>query len=512
MKKIPATFVAVFALLLNSALCAQLAGPEGRASSAATKNADLSPASLLRRAYALGSNLPMEDHNLLLQSLVEASARLNIEETVPWANELFAASIALPPGPRRDLWQSTAIRAVARRNPEHALGLVNQMDQSPSSSAQAVFTNRRNTAVRDTFQMLLQEQGNAAIPAMQSCAQRLGDAGQYPYSAVIPLMMRSSPNQAVAQFKEAFDYYVRSAPSPANEIDFAALLSYISRMLPKEEVLKAANEYANRLQHYAESDPQNDVELRISTDKGTAVLENPGDRLIWESLPQLRQIDPELADRLSRDRPALNQPALTGANPQSTPYSKARPPEDSESMARWDTLQSLKATAVQNPMQSAQLATTVSDTFTRTSALADAASKLATQDPGQARALLEQAIANLKNMNDRQEQITTISDSISKAAERLGDPALLEQILRTGFELGRQEIASRQSASPRYRQKSAESGYGLLPLAELGARVSPTFTLEQINGLRNDAAQAFLLVEMARNVVQARPPENRNPK
>lgn len=461
---------------------------------------------LLQRAYTLSRSLDAPQRAALIATLLECPS-CNQTNHEKWAGELFAASLELPPGISRERDQDTAIGSMAAWNPLRALRLLNQMD-APSAAALQVFFNRRGRNVQAVFYQVLRSEGEKSLPLLRQSLQKQGISGYYPYSAAIPLLQHSSSQgDRELLFQEAVNFYQRSPATPANELDFLDFLRGAQRQMPSEEIQVAAAIFANRLQAYAAENTRSDFVLSLNTSQGRVVLDNPGDRLIWEALPTLEQIDSSMAEQLTSRRSAVS--AVQGATVyQQIPEQRLpanAPIEQSAVRAEWDRAQRLIARAGTDPEKAAAEASRIADPYSKVNALAEIARIQASRDPAVAAELLREAAVASHELRLRDEQIRATSD-MAKTAEQLHDADLVRTDLKSAFSMAHTCILGFTNQSSESKLLESSNGFGLLDLVAVGTRTMPHYTMELIGGLGDDATEAYLYIQMAKHIRDARNP------
>jgi hypothetical protein len=458
----------------------------------------LTPEALLNRAYELSLNLPLEDRVALLSPLASGAAMRHLRSAEPWTADLFAVSKRLPPGVQREVLQCDALKAMARLNPEHALQLLGDLDQQMPADELNYFSPHRSEAVAAVFDAFLARHGNPA--PLLSAARHLGDSGHYPYSALVPLLSRAQGDDADSLFKEASTYYSGSSISIVNEFDFMLLLRSPFSRVRHNLARDAAVEMAARLKRVAENPPSVASEYRIYTDKGLTVLDNPGERLIWQALPTLRTIDESVAESLGASRPALNQPTLAGAKVRTEmAFAKTENEAQRSMQVRGDAEIWMSGEARTKPKQAAKLGSAVTDPFVRVSTTAELAASTAPQDPIRAKALLKEAFGGVDEIEAVGQRLAAFGH-VGRVAVRLSEKPVFEQCLKAAFELVPASIAAYQKAPAETRRLLASNGYRLTPLVRLGAYEAPQATVAKIDTVPDDATKAYLLIEVANNL------------
>ena len=466
----------------------------------------LSPASLLDRSHALASLLAADDRAYLLGALVAAASQFRLPAAKTWAEEVFSLTPELTAGSAaREYAQATGVLWMSRADSGRALEMLEAMDP-PSPAPTQLGATLRSNALRTVFQQQLAEKGASVIPDLRQHARRMGDAGQYPYSALLPLVTRSAadPELVRALFAEALDYYRRSSPNASNENDYLTFLRSMWRRVPQPQAHEAGEELARHLAIVSDA-AQNEKLQYNSSNAATAQNGIPLERVASQQLSLLRQIDPKLADAVVESHPALNQNSGAPSNAYSiTPpgdiaASTATAPQANprvQRMARTNADNAIKAaSAIQDPRSQA-------------AALAEIVPTLGNSDPQRTQALLGQVQQAVNKIDDDSARLAAIT-SLARAASTVNDQATLRDAIQQGF-ASMQAVMRRQNEDhPENRHTSARTGYGFGELVRYGMGVVPEFTLTQVDGIADDETRAFLLIRAAQGLRPERQPPQR---
>jgi hypothetical protein len=187
--------------------------------------ANLSSERLLQDAYGLSKELPAEDHVWLLAELTMPMAKWHPALTRPWVEEQLRLPQQLSPGDNRLATQKNAATAMSWNDPERALQMLAQCD-SPIPSDDSV-EDLREVAARRIFKRYLEAWGMRGLGSLQRVADHIGETGEYPYSAMVPVIQEvSRQNSAKGQslISEALAFYQRGSPFQMTDEDFIAFV------------------------------------------------------------------------------------------------------------------------------------------------------------------------------------------------------------------------------------------------------------------------------------------------
>ncbi len=472
------------------------------------------PKSVLARAYDISRDLPPDTRAGVLSLLVPAAGQLMVKQGKQWADELFALADDLPPGSvQQRTAQSSAIVAVARFDVNHAAELLAKMPAAPAEQATPGM-DRRSMAARTIFQEMLSQRGMAALDDIRQQARQLGETGQYPYAALVPILFRRNMEDENAEtlrslFAEALDYYRRSSVTVSNENEFTVFLRAAADRVPPDLARDAAQEIASHLVRVADLARNDSMTYRANTTQGLIDYGNPAQPLARDMLDLLRTLDARLADSLASKVPSLDQPApgfdygLYVPQPGSGPAGGQSTglPNQARRAATMSRVQSL---ARRDPKAALAVAQNISDPQIRASALASLASRFG-GDSQQSRSIFEQAEKAADAIDSASGKVAAYQ-SVAVAASGVGDSVTARDVVQRGFAMLDSVIRQQDDVHPERRQANARTGYGFSGLARVGARFIPEYTLAAIENLSDPEVRAYLLIAAAQGL---RPPGRR---
>jgi len=337
---------------------------------------------------------------------------------------------------------------------------------------------------------------------LRQLARRMGEAGQYPYSALLPLLSRreSDPELTLSLFAEALEYYRRSSPAAANENDYGMFLRTIWRRVPQVQAHEAAEELARHLAILSDLVQDQKLQYTNSGSSSGSTASAPGSapaqRAASQQLSLLRQIDPKLADAVVEAHPSLRE---TSDAPSAGYFMSAPAGSGGGSTASPQLDPRTRRLARTNPDNAIKAASAIQDPRSQATALAEIVPTLSNSDSQRAQAVLGQVQQAVNKIDDNTEKLAAIN-SLARAASTVNDQATLRDAIQQGFAL-MQDVMRRQNEDhPESRHTSVRSGYGFGELVRYGMGVAPEFTLTQIDGIADDETKAFLLVSAAQGL------------
>lgn len=476
--------LAVLLLLFPSLAAAQQPGalpyPEELYRQAHDRMAVITPP--LNKGYALG---------LLLQR----SAGRRIDESAAWSEEAFQVSQQMPEGSRRLFVQQMAIAAMSRVDADRALDMLSREDPA-SPDLLTSFNIGQGIATAGVFSSLLAKHGADIKPKLLEIANEMGAKGVYPYLAVEQLMYRGTAEDFAEVFKSTVSAYVHSKPAVTNEFEFVSFLKRAAPRLPVAIAKPASSQIAARIEKFAASDAPCNSNLRLYTDKGMVVL-NCAERIIYEALPSLEEMDSGVAAKLRANHSVFRQ--LDGAKVQSfMPMANAPVTKKAaESQAEFDASMMLTDVAKTDPDKAADLADTLGNDFNRLNTTVLVAKQMVRTEPEKARAKLYQVLNEASEVDSSGGKLGTLISNVVEVAARLGDQTLFETSLRAAFAMAHDFAAANKNVRPELRSLYASNCYKAWSVTRLGAVFAPQLTLDLIPTLGDDEGEAYLLMTFA---------------
>jgi hypothetical protein len=449
---------------------------------------------LLERSHLIAQELPAESRVVVLKDLVSAANLVSPEKARAWTEELFQAARDLPDERRRTL-QARALSGLAQSDPEAALALLQQMEGGPPPDTQSIPMSERASAANQVFEALWRKKGAAAYDLIRQEGLRLGESGDYPFQAVGQIIRQLSANEAEkgqALFSDALGSYQNQSPSFAGDVSFEAMLRPLAGVLPKPLLVRAYRELVERL--LEATPPDLPFSLQLSTDKGATEFRNLVDLHLWQLLPVVQSVDPDLAGEIVSHNAAVAraQQLVTGAKWRN--LANNRPPSAAGEgfMARQSQAQIVSAIA-SNDSEGIEQA--ISDPGERAVALAQAAGQVADHDPARAEKLLQRAQQLSAGVEDKAMQLRTLV-ATGEAADTLDNSAVLRDVLERAFPLGQEVLRAQMDG----RQNIQGTVAGLGRLTRIGMRVAPEMTIAAVDQISLPLVRAFLLVEAAQGL------------
>ncbi len=443
----------------------------------------------------------------LLQEVLMPSAKWHPALIRPWAEEVFRLAGQMSPGYDRLVTQKNAATAMSWINIERALEMLNECDRPTAGDTEDV----RDVAARRIFLKYWQTAGDRGLPRIQRTATYLGETGQYPYGAmvpVIPAVSSHSRSKANTLAEEAVSFYGKDSHFQSTDREFIAFLKSTQSWISPQAQRQALESLVKNLTSAPEDENQH-WRLRVYTDKGLAEFHSHNMGLLYGILPMIREVDPQWADRLVEQNPDLQQAdagrgkvlnqegVVVQKNPDSTSS-----PADLAANEQWGfetgRLNRIQEIAGEHPDQALTMAMSIADPARHAMGLAYAAAGFGNH-PDQASQMLKQSLQSLADMKTSSEKLQTYT-AIAQSAASLHNVELLREAMDKGLSAGEQAYEEGRKEHPERRAYDWDGYEAMQKLTEIGTRADAKFVVGRLEDFRDTALQAYMLVSAARAV------------
>jgi hypothetical protein len=471
------------------------------------------PVALLEEAEQISRTFIPDDRADLLLEVAKSAVPLDKAKAQTWALQLFAYSrTALEPGHYRQAMEKNALQVLARVDPVRSADLFRQQDLPDVKE----FPNEdvRAFAAITLFPELWEKKGKAALPKIEELADWLGSTGQYPYTAIGPVILelaKSDSKTSTSLFGSAITYLPRDPGYLVTNLNFTSLILKVKPVVPSALLREAVTEDVAAIKRSEES-KKGRARFEVTSRSGMHSFDSEGQVLIYRLLPVVEQMDPDWAAKLKTDF-GLTGVATPGANEPLTMAAAVTPPGQEESASDTELQGALDAHRLMqsqqlsetDPKAAAQLAMQISDPVLRSVALVTAAPTYATSDASQAGAWVSGARQQLNSLppslGKLQLMIALIKVSIAN-----GHREEAQQQIGKAYDFGEELFEGDLRANPGKFSPQGEGFDELVDLTSVAARQPwlTTDSLNRIRELRNDVLRARLLVEQAKAMAAAR--------
>ncbi|MGH9860147.1 MAG: hypothetical protein ACRD5F_09015 [Candidatus Acidiferrales bacterium] len=475
---------------------------------------DKSPSEILIQSYLVASDFTLGERAFYLVRLGESAASIEPVLARLWAEEAFQLTFRLPKSHDRLALQKNALVNLVKVDARRALELFGELDD-PVPVGGVIHEDVRADGARTVFPVVWKKLGDTSGQALREHARHLGDTGQFPYSAFVPILRDVAPVDAFLAesiFLDAQGFYTRGSVVRTNHEEFARFVSQLWGVLPRPLTSQALRLLVQRLTT-AERQALGETYLaHVHSEKGAAALDSEADRLLLGLLPLIRAVDPNWAERLLDERPALRGAvslAKEGHRIEDVVIRGQGSPSEVESLQRSalerNRLGEIEKLADSDAAAALALSASLMDASARAAAYARVAAALHRTDPARASRLLEEATEVAHGVADERKKVKVLT-AITKAHLARNDKPSFRASLKRTFALATELIQQDLDAYP---TKAAIFTRGFPELSELvraGARLDPEHTLPAVQTVREPRILAHLLIDVAVGLDEARKP------
>jgi hypothetical protein len=463
---------------------------------------------LLQRGYLLSKELPSEERVWLLTELIMPSAKWHPGLTRSWTEEVFRMALQLSPGYDRVVTQKNAATAMGWIDIHRALQMLNQCEAPSATDSDA--EDVRDVAARTIFRRYWQTAGMSGVAKIQRTANHLGETGEYPYSAMVPVIQGVSEKDAAkgsALIGEAVNFYERGSRFTMTNYAFIDFLKKVKPLMPLSARRQALEALVKALTSDSGEKDDRQWRIRVYTDKGVADFHTQNAQLLFDILPMIREVDPEWAQRLVEQHQELAQAdaargkvlnsegGMVVKNPDNPP-SAAEVAAKEQSLLELGRLDQIQEIAARDPNQALTLATSIGDPARHAMGMAYAAAGFG-DHPDQALQMLTQSQQSLAAMKKSGEKLDTYV-AIAESAASLHDLALARDAVEKGLDLGEQAYEESKKEHPEWHVYQWDGQDAMQKLTEIGIRLDPIHVIGRVQAIRDHTLQGYMLVSAAR--------------
>lgn len=474
-----------------------------------TKNSQsVSSERLLQRGYLLSKELPPEERVWLLTELIMPSAKWHPALMRPWTEEVFRLALQLSPGYDRVVTQKNAATAMGWIDIQRALQMLDQCEAPSPTDSDA--EDVRDVAARTIFRRYWQTAGMSGVTRIERTASHLGETGEYPYAAMIPVIQGVSekdPAKSSALIGEAVNFYERGTRFTMTNHEFIDFLKQVKPLMPLSARRQPLEALVKALTAGSGEKEDRQWRVRVYTDKGVADFHTQNAQLLYEILPMVREADPDWAQRLVEQHAELAQAdaargkvlnsegGIVVKNPDNPP-SAAELAAKEQSLLELGRLDQIHEIAAKDPNQALTLAMSIADPARHAMGMAYAAAGFG-DHPDQALQMLSQSQKSLAAMKKNGEKLETYV-AIAESAASLHDLALTRDAVEKGIDLGEQAYEESRKEHPEWHVYEWDGQDAMQKLTEIGTRLDSTHVVGRIQAIRDHTLQCYMLVAAAR--------------
>ena len=469
------------------------------------------PQKLLTRSYQMSKEfVPAERAFLLVRLVQEAPDAVDPSQVRKWVTEVWNVTETLPPSMNRIALRANALKAFSAIDDNQTLrlfDLIGDLSQTDETG-----DDPRAYAAITIFAAAYKKRGSQVVPELRSHALRLAHDGEYPYSAMLPIIRaegQKSPDRAAELFGEALATYKRGSVVEKTNQDFVNLLSGLREQIPAPLMREALETCVAKLLIKKKTDDgESNYLSRVGTKTSSFLVSSKNDELLLKLIPLMETFEPSLLDKVHEQHPGTE--VLNGGDPKVIESVRVEGAvSDSELLSaeslgiQRSRLEQIKAIAPQNPDEAQNLASTLSDI--RFSAIAESAiaAGYASKNRQLAATAYDNAKRSLGALPDDRSRLELLA-SLAEAASAAMNLTEAEGNVESGLDLGSEMFQQEMDASPGKSAVLFGSFDVLIQLIRVGVKADPERTIALVGQLRNRVLCANLLVDVAQALAERR--------
>jgi hypothetical protein len=475
-------------------------------------------AQLLRTSYQTARNLPPEDRLDFLVRLTRTAADLGVEDTRPWAKELFALSssstLTLTDWTRLSA-QKNALVALSVVSPEEAFKSFSSIASQPHpADRKGKFPeDLRADASILIFSRFWHKVGEASLHQIGDQADLIGASGEYPYRAVGLIIEDlgkidnpAARNEATALFSDAVRFYPpKGAFANANE-EFLALLKSAQGNVSGDVYGQGLQAFVKHVTPGGPLDSTHASEENYQADVYTAnALFRFADKnryMLFRVFPLIAQFDSSWADKLKGEYKELSyagdeiqhveQGVINGTSTQALQEQLGREMEANAAIARIQQLQQ------DNPWAALELAKGIPAPEDRMRGLSYVVPGMVNVDPLQARKIFSQELQLIDDVADPAKLSSSVA--LAKTAYYLKDVNTFTDSALKAFQDGT-KLFSNDAKKRAFERGGFEE---LQDLVEFSTEHGVNWVVGHISHVKDPLLSSYLLMFAAQGAARNR--------
>jgi hypothetical protein len=465
-----------------------------------------SPQALLIRSYIDSQQLTPEERAMALQFLARSAGSIEPAYNRLWSEELFFLAFRLPRNWNRLAFEKNALEALATTDPIRAMQLFGQLEDPIPLDSGKYPEDVRAFAARTVFPAYWKQKGPDGFDEIRAKAQFLGSTGEYPYAAagwVARELANAKDVRAEILLGDAVSRFGQGSRFDNTNRECVEFLDgaweFLSAALKRQAVVAVVG-------LLTQPTPSSDFIYRGSVRAKTGAVDftDQNQQLLFQIMPRIRQVDPDLADQLVKKNPTLGasggkQEAEGGVIANVSSSTPTQLATAQNQLAQSQILGRVQKELDSNPdlaMSDAQLLT---NPQLRTLAFAQIAARLAASDPAKASVLLGQTKDNVKSQGDSEDKVAALF-ARARASHALKDHEGMQAAWMHAVELGAELFQEDLEAHPDMQAYQATCFDELMEGFQFGATVEPDMALGALKAVRNQLLEIYLPIAMAEGI------------
>lgn len=501
-------------MLLVLALTTPLAGAIPSRSEFATK-ADHSRElclNMLDQAHQLSGEFSLHQRGWTVFEAAQVAAQIDPVRGKQWALEAWQLAKKFEPGQDRVALKKDALRELAWNDPDRALRLYKHLDLPSKWKAEKNNTeDARSLGYANTiFKPVWERGGHRYQVRLIKLAQYLGSTGQYPYGAMSKIALdieKKGDSSYPGILQDASWYFQTDRGFVTTNKEFVRFILATRRIAARDLLQAELTTVVHALQLPPPSFAKQTWRITITTAVKTANFDSQNEALLFQLLPLIRRVMPELADTLLHQYPSLQVAAeisedtpmiLTASVSFEGTADTARMKERADE-SRVFRVESMADDA---PKEALLIASEISDPYQRTRALLALAPAYSKVDAKLANEWLSDAKRSLAVSDDRNK--LRLYAGLVQANAKLSKTAEAQALVPEAFALGEAAFTRDLKEHPDQLADSAEGFAELSTITEslVESESLRSAGIARLGMVHNEVLRAELLISAAKGMSQ----------
>ena len=371
----------------------------------------------------------------------------------------------------------------------------------------------RAFAARTVFMQYWREEGSKSLDEIRAQAERLGTSGQYPFSAMAPIIQdvaKSDDLNAGLLYGEAISFYGKDTQFGGTNQEFVDFVNSLWGLVPVALEREALQLLVDHLTREEKPTPDVSYVAQAKSSHSSAQFDQVRKELLYSILPRVREIDPRWANDLVRDNKDLGQ---SGGGGDSSHVESATAVNTSGAssvqiataqakMLQEQQVDEIEQTAQGDPTRAYAMSGSLTDSEAQSEALAAVAEGYASQHDTRAQEFLEQAADRIRALPNNADKVRAFV-FLSRAAAVAQDASLLRDALHDGLDLGQELYEEDFNVHPGKLSYQGACFDSLTALVHIGTQSDTQWTLTYLHSVQNQLLSAYLPIEAASALFEA---------
>lgn len=466
---------------------------------------------LIAEANVISRDFTPEERANLLLDILDTPLGTSPTQGEKWSLELFSISKnQLRPGSYRAATQKNALVALAKIDSSEAAKLFKSQDTPDMWNEPVPAEDYRTWAARTLFPRLWAKSGMRSLPEIRELSSWLGLTGEYPYVAMIPIVLavaKIDKGAADGLIAAAIGFYRTDLPFLNKYREFTPFILGIAEAVRPSLVSRAIQAELDELDADKKDAEANQVKyvFQVTNSRRTVQFSQQSEYVLYQLLPVVNRLDPnwanELADKYEVLKYLDRTPDAGATRVAGVAIMPDGPSSSADVALTMDEHRLLQVTMLADgdPEQAAEIAMDIRDPGRRAVAEATLVPAFDKLDPRKSADWQEEATREVDRLPPGKTRLRLLV-AMAKAELVEGRFEAALPLFNKAFDLGQLLFTQDLNDNPGKMAYAADGEEELKDLVTAFAQKSKLFAIisEQVRGLHNDLLKAKLLVAAAK--------------